>query len=87
MVLRQALPECGRFLNNVLVIAALWPRQGGFEGATIPNTEGTSEPRDQLGVDDDHLVKPLGTRSLSQMAEQFRVLIDELFDGREKRRW
>ena len=26
MVLRQALPECGRFLNNVLVLAALRPR-------------------------------------------------------------
>jgi hypothetical protein len=42
--------------NNVLVIAALWPRQSGFQGAKIPNSKGTAELRDQLGVDGDHLV-------------------------------
>jgi hypothetical protein len=48
MILRQALPERGRFLNNVLVLAALWPRQSGSKGAEIPNAKGTSELRDQL---------------------------------------
>ena len=39
MVLRQALPECCRFLKNVRIIAALRPRPSGFERTTIPDAK------------------------------------------------
>lgn len=45
MALRQALPECCRFLKNIRIMAALRPRGCGFEGA-IPDAKETSELRD-----------------------------------------
>jgi hypothetical protein len=62
----------------------LWPRQSGFQGAKIPNAKGTAELRDQRRGRRSPRLR-LGKRSLSQTAEQFRVLIDELFNGPEKR--
>ena len=37
VVLRQALPESGGFLNQIGIIAGLWSKQGGFEQAVIPH--------------------------------------------------
>src|ERR1035438_4471954 len=56
MVLRQTLPKRSRFLNQIVVVTGLRPRQRGFEGATIPNAKGAPEFRDQSRVNGDHLV-------------------------------
>src|SRR5690242_7974275 len=47
MILRQALPECGGFLDYVGIVATLRSGQCGVESTMIPNARRASEPRDQ----------------------------------------
>jgi hypothetical protein len=55
MVLRQAFPKRGGFLNEVSVLAALRSCQGGFQGATISDAKGPAKSGDQLAVNGDDL--------------------------------
>jgi hypothetical protein len=55
MVLREALLESGRFLNQVTVVPAAGPGQSRLQRSTIPDAPGASEPCDQFRVNGNRL--------------------------------
>ena len=70
MVLHNALQECRRFGDGVVVVARLWPEYRRFKGAEVTNTIGAAELPDQQCVDgedfDDYEV-------LGQLLREFLV--------------
>ena len=50
MILREALPQSGRFLNRVSLVPAAGPGQGRLQRSAIPDVPGAREPYDQFRV-------------------------------------
>jgi hypothetical protein len=84
MILREALPKSGRLLDQVLVVAAGRARDGGLKRPPIPEARCSAETRDQISRREGSL-RRWDSESLSKAAQQFRVAVNELVDGRQKR--
>jgi hypothetical protein len=85
MILRQALPKCSRFLNDVGVITTLRSRPLQIRGRLDPGCQATLRIWRSIGRGRRSLRQGLDRRSLSQTTKQFWVLVDELVNRREKR--
>ena len=84
MILRKTLPKCSRFLNEVVVITTLRSRQSRLQGSAIRTP--TEPPNLAINRAWTAITRQRSDRrSLSQAAEQFWVLVDELINRREKR--
>jgi hypothetical protein len=85
MILREALPQGGSFLDQVAIVPATRAAKRGLQGSKIPNSFGASEARDEFRVNGYRLFC-CRIGSLRKALQQFRMSSNELVGSLQERR-
>ena len=86
VVLREALPESSRFLNQVAVVPAAGSSQGRLQSAVIPDTVRATEARNQSCANAT-VSATVGYRVTGEALQEIRMLGDELIRSLQERRF